>query len=42
MQDLTGSQERVFENAVSVVIPIFNDWESLARLLKEIDAAWAL
>ena len=41
MQDTTSAAVPSQEDQVSILVPVFNDWESLARLLPEIDAALA-
>lgn len=39
MQKRTRAEDPSREDLIAILIPVFNDWESLARLLPEIDAA---
>jgi glycosyltransferase involved in cell wall biosynthesis len=42
MQNTTGVEVSSRHIHVAILIPVFNDWASLARLLQEIDAALAM
>jgi glycosyltransferase involved in cell wall biosynthesis len=39
MQNTTTQLDRSRHDSIAILIPVFNDWESLARLLPEVDAA---